>query len=140
MDGSQVQSSLGSIRMSCVNMSTRRAEQKEEQNQGFLNLTQDGHSFSKVYSYSLVQIQIQFPSLKQVDSGIGSWDFLGLNHYSSKIVTAAPPGTPGWAGDQETALSYDPSWESGASAWLKVVPCTAFLTKTLNNFKPTYTE
>jgi len=52
----------------------------------------------------------------------GSWDFLGLNHYTTEMVSAGTAGAPGWEKDQETNIWQDESWPSSASGWLKVVP------------------
>lgn len=50
----------------------------------------------------------------------GSLDFLGVNHYTTELVT--PGGTlclfPGWRCDQDLTKHKDPSWEGSASAWL----------------------
>jgi beta-glucosidase/6-phospho-beta-glucosidase/beta-galactosidase len=54
--------------------------------------------------------------------GSGSWDFLGLNHYTTAYVNATSGGAPGWNGDQNNVKWSDPSWEHSASSWLKVVP------------------
>lgn len=53
----------------------------------------------------------------------GSWDFLGLNHYTTMYVQNKPGrATPGWSYDQETEISIDESWGDSGSEWLKVVP------------------
>ncbi|ODN04810.1 Lactase-like protein [Orchesella cincta] len=67
----------------------------------------------------------------------GSYDIIGLNHYSSYLVTPASsdPG-PGWYGDQDTATSQDPSWPETGSTWLRPVPWG--FRKVLNWIKNTY--
>jgi beta-glucosidase/6-phospho-beta-glucosidase/beta-galactosidase len=52
----------------------------------------------------------------------GSYDFLGLNHYTTELVEASSGGEPGWNGDQDTLTYQDGTWEESASSWLKVVP------------------
>ncbi|PNF19653.1 Myrosinase 1 [Cryptotermes secundus] len=62
-------------------------------------------------------------SKKQIKYIQGSFDFFGLNHYSSFL---AGPGTfgefPSFIRDIGAQFSVDPSWPSSASIWLKVVP------------------
>jgi len=66
----------------------------------------------------------------------GSWDFLGLNHYTTELVTASEGGAPGWQGDQNTVTTQDDTWEESASSWLKVVPWGFY--KLLNWIRVTY--
>ncbi|OXA61537.1 Lactase-phlorizin hydrolase [Folsomia candida] len=67
----------------------------------------------------------------------GSFDFLGVNHYTTELVRpAAAQGLPGWSGDQQVSKRKDPSWEGSASAWLKKVPWG--FRKYLNWLKNTY--
>lgn len=67
----------------------------------------------------------------------GSWDFLGLNHYTTELtVPAALPGFPGFIGDQQVTKFKDPSWPGSSAGWLKKVPWG--LRKLLNYIKDTY--
>ena len=53
----------------------------------------------------------------------GSWDFIGLSHYTTDLVSSIdPPQLPGWEGDQNTRQFQDPAWPGTGSFWLKVVP------------------
>ncbi|XP_012145714.2 myrosinase 1 [Megachile rotundata] len=53
----------------------------------------------------------------------GTADFLALNHYSSKLVENGTFGEiPSQDNDQMVVFSVDESWNSSASAWLKVMP------------------
>lgn len=52
----------------------------------------------------------------------GSADFLGLNTYTTELVTPEIRLDQGWFGDKDTQTGQDPEWESTASAWFKVVP------------------
>ena len=68
----------------------------------------------------------------------GTWDFLGLNHYTTQYVNNDNNGPSGWDGDQATFKWHDPEWESSASSWLKVVPwgfreVLKWIKKTYNN-------
>ncbi|XP_076298364.1 myrosinase 1-like isoform X2 [Lasioglossum baleicum] len=53
----------------------------------------------------------------------GASDFLGLNHYTTRLVE---PGenklVPSHENDEGLIYSSDPSWKTAASTWLKVVP------------------
>jgi beta-glucosidase len=68
----------------------------------------------------------------------GTWDFLGLNHYTSELTTenVAPDDQGGWSPDQETQGSKDPSWPESSADWLRVVPWG--FRKLLNWLKNTY--
>lgn len=53
----------------------------------------------------------------------GSYDFFGLNQYSSFLVEYAEEpeiGSPSWEKDMGTRLFRDPSWRTAASEWLYV--------------------
>ncbi|KAF2886265.1 hypothetical protein ILUMI_19908 [Ignelater luminosus] len=56
----------------------------------------------------------------------GTYDFLGLNHYSTvltKNVLFEPIfGKPSVEKDSMTVTEYDPSWPNSKASWLKVVP------------------
>ena len=51
---------------------------------------------------------------------LGSYDFLGLNHYTTSMTQASTG--PDWAGDNNVTTFRDDSWEGSASSWLNVVP------------------
>ena len=51
----------------------------------------------------------------------GSSDYIGLNHYSAYLVEPLPEDQKlNWANDEGLEYSYDPSWISTQSDWLKV--------------------
>ncbi|XP_021965239.1 myrosinase 1 [Folsomia candida] len=52
----------------------------------------------------------------------GSWDFLGLNHYTTELCTYKVGTFPGWSQDQDVEFSRDPTWPESASDWLRSVP------------------
>jgi beta-glucosidase/6-phospho-beta-glucosidase/beta-galactosidase len=52
----------------------------------------------------------------------GSVDFLGLNTYSSSLVTDRLGGGGGYFDDVGTKSQGDPSWTRGESSWLWVAP------------------
>lgn len=55
----------------------------------------------------------------------GTFDFMGLNFYSSSLVTLADPDageSPSHWRDVGVQSYQDPSWPSSASGWLKVTP------------------
>jgi beta-glucosidase/6-phospho-beta-glucosidase/beta-galactosidase len=54
----------------------------------------------------------------------GTYDFLGINHYSTSLVRHQVHGTewPSWEMDRDVDEYQDPSWPSSGSDWLKVVP------------------
>jgi hypothetical protein len=52
---------------------------------------------------------------------LGTFDFFGLNHYSTNLATAGTIGeSPSLLRDTGVQMSWDPSWPSSASYWLKV--------------------
>ena len=58
---------------------------------------------------------------------MGSSDFLGLNHYTTRLVYPTPaneidPSVISWQTDSDVTEYVDPKWYSAASTWLKVVP------------------
>jgi beta-glucosidase/6-phospho-beta-glucosidase/beta-galactosidase len=60
---------------------------------------------------------------KEVEYIKGTFDFFGLNHYTTSLATAGTVGeSPSKRRDSGVKLRQDPSWPSSASAWLKVVP------------------
>ncbi|ODN04812.1 Lactase-phlorizin hydrolase [Orchesella cincta] len=66
----------------------------------------------------------------------GSWDFLGLNHYTTELVVPENRTDPGWRGDQNTRTYQSEEWPPSASFWLRVVPWG--FRKLLNWIKITY--
>ncbi|XP_066994436.2 myrosinase 1 [Anabrus simplex] len=54
----------------------------------------------------------------------GTYDFLGLNYYSTKLITSGETGeNPSMSRDSGIVSSQDPSWPaSPVTPWLKVVP------------------
>lgn len=61
---------------------------------------------------------------EQISYVRGTFDFLGLNTYTTYMVKALKTeeinSSPGWANDAMTSLYQLDSWEDGASAWMKV--------------------
>ena len=80
----------------------------------------------------------RLPVLNPTDSEMiqGSWDFIGLTHYTTELVVNFKTNHPGWLGDQETATFPDPTWPGSGSEWLHVVPWG--FRKLLNWIKRTY--
>uniref|UniRef100_A0A1B6D5W8 beta-glucosidase n=2 Tax=Clastoptera arizonana TaxID=38151 RepID=A0A1B6D5W8_9HEMI len=53
----------------------------------------------------------------------GTFDFFGLNHYTSRYVTPGLEGPiPSLIRDSGVIKSCDPNWPTAKSSWLKVVP------------------
>ena len=52
----------------------------------------------------------------------GSADFLGLNTYTTNLVTDKVPTGPGFGGDLAINSTTDPTWARGESSWLYYVP------------------
>lgn len=52
----------------------------------------------------------------------GSADFLGLNTYSSSLVTSKDSAGGGYFADMGTSSSGDPAWPKGESSWLYIAP------------------
>ncbi|XP_023717252.2 myrosinase 1-like [Cryptotermes secundus] len=62
-------------------------------------------------------------SLKEIDYIKGTWDFFGLNHYTTVYGTSGEEGPiPSISRDAGVITSQDPAWYSTGSPWLKVVP------------------
>ncbi|CAG0924706.1 unnamed protein product [Notodromas monacha] len=55
---------------------------------------------------------------------LGSSDFIGLNHYTSKVVSHAVGNheVVSCAEDRDVKLDYDPTWPNSGSVWLRPVP------------------
>jgi len=66
----------------------------------------------------------------------GSWDFLGLNHYTTELSEPLVRPGAGWDNDQDTQQTHDPTWPPSSASWLKVVPWG--FRKLLNWLKNTY--
>ncbi|KAK4883853.1 hypothetical protein RN001_000124 [Aquatica leii] len=55
----------------------------------------------------------------------GTYDFFGLNHYTTTLVNNVDPfpiGDPSQIKDARIRTSFSPSWPKTASSWFKVVP------------------
>lgn len=84
------------------------------------------------YPESMVQaVGSRLPQFTQAESARlrGSWDFYGLNHYTTKYAENRPLAgiSNGWGDDQETTMSpYDLNGNligpQAESPWLNVVP------------------
>ncbi|KAJ8963825.1 hypothetical protein NQ314_005356 [Rhamnusium bicolor] len=71
----------------------------------------------------------------------GTYDYLGLNSYSSYLVAAVPEptiGNPSWEDDTGAPEFQDPSWEGAASHWVKLTPWG--MRKLLRWIKATYND
>lgn len=69
----------------------------------------------------------------------GTYDYLGLNHYSTWYVKKVPEveiGEPRYAYDMGTERFQDPNWEESGAEWNKIVPWG--LTQILRWIKKTY--
>lgn len=68
---------------------------------------------------------------------LGTADFLGLNHYTSRLVNYSDGGcTPGPQGVGDFRAHVDPSWPSTASDWIYSAPWG--LRRLLNYISPEY--
>ncbi|XP_069695508.1 myrosinase 1-like isoform X2 [Periplaneta americana] len=62
-------------------------------------------------------------SEKEIQSLKGTYDFFGLNFYSSVLVNCGEPGKNlSLERDAGIITSFDPTWPSCAADWLKIVP------------------
>ncbi|XP_013415022.1 myrosinase 1 [Lingula anatina] len=52
----------------------------------------------------------------------GTFDFFGLNTYSTNLITGAKTTGAGYFQDIGVASSKDPKWKTSGSSWLTVVP------------------
>ena len=52
----------------------------------------------------------------------GSWDFLGLNHYTTFLTKRGEDERVGFHRDQDTIREHHPDWPETGSSWLRVVP------------------
>uniref|UniRef100_A0A0K8TVD7 Putative glycosyl hydrolase n=1 Tax=Phaedon cochleariae TaxID=80249 RepID=A0A0K8TVD7_PHACE len=77
----------------------------------------------------------------------GTYDFLGLNTYSTSLINATddPDPSRGWSQDAEVIEWQPDEWEGSSSSWLKVVPwgmrkILRWLKETYNNPRILITE
>ncbi|XP_069685323.1 myrosinase 1-like [Periplaneta americana] len=62
-------------------------------------------------------------TLEEIEYIKGTWDFFGLNHYTTVYGSAGEVGSaPSINRDVGVVTSQDPRWPSSGSSWLKVVP------------------
>jgi len=66
----------------------------------------------------------------------GTWDFLGLNHYTTSLAFPQVRPGAGWDDDQDVGSTTDPAWPDSSASWLKHVPWG--FRKLLNWMKKTY--
>ncbi|RZC38031.1 myrosinase 1 [Asbolus verrucosus] len=62
---------------------------------------------------------------EEIDYIKGTYDFFALNVYTTSLAKWSddyPIGDPSWDADISVTSYQDPSWNSSASGWLKVVP------------------
>ncbi|XP_073957535.1 myrosinase 1-like [Choristoneura fumiferana] len=76
---------------------------------------------------------------EEVDMIRGSYDFLGLNHYTTNLVKPGDgriTAKPSFYNDMGVKLIVSPEWPKSNSSWLRIVPWG--LRKTLNWIRHTY--
>jgi len=63
-------------------------------------------------------------SAEEIKRNKGAFDFFGLNHYTTRLLTSAPAGLPptDQASLMDSVEETDPAWTRGESSWLYVVP------------------
>ncbi|XP_061162615.1 uncharacterized protein LOC133171833 [Saccostrea echinata] len=66
----------------------------------------------------------------------GTYDFLGMNFYTSNLVRSIAATKQSYVGDQDAEFTKDPSWLGSGSDWLKVTPVG--IRRMLNWIKFTY--
>eukprot|EP00105_Crassostrea_gigas_P000747 XP_011412672.1 PREDICTED: lactase-like protein [Crassostrea gigas] len=66
----------------------------------------------------------------------GTYDFLGMNFYTSNLVSSIDNINQSYYGDQDVNSTKDPSWLGSGSSWLKVTP--KGIRRMLNWVKYTY--
>uniref|UniRef100_A0A8W8K6B5 beta-glucosidase n=1 Tax=Magallana gigas TaxID=29159 RepID=A0A8W8K6B5_MAGGI len=66
----------------------------------------------------------------------GTFDFLGMNFYTSNLVRSINATEQSYIGDQDAEFTKDPSWLGSGSDWLKVTPVG--IRRMLNWVKFTY--
>lgn len=53
---------------------------------------------------------------------LGSFDFFGLNHYTTNLVRSGEEGPiPSFGRDIGAVFTYNETWETAKSPWLKVI-------------------
>lgn len=78
-------------------------------------------SLQEHYRYSRLPVF----SAQEVDYIRGTYDFFGLNHYTTSLVSnhEYPRNYPtSFAKDVGVVSEYDPTWKNSSAKWLKVVP------------------
>lgn len=72
----------------------------------------------------------------EIDYIKGTYDFFGLNHYTTLLSSDSPDapieGKPSLLKDARATPSYDPSWPSSSTSWLKVMLEIQRITKLMN--------
>lgn len=64
-------------------------------------------------------------SEREVEFVRGTQDFMGLNHYTTRLVSDneyPDDAATSHAKDVGVRFEYDPSWKNSSASWLKVVP------------------
>lgn len=108
-----------------------------EEHPGFRNLMENGQSSLRVGAKTMQIIAIKQWANYSITANLGTVDFLGLNHYTTELVSAKySQGPTSWYDDQELSTHQDPSWPKSASSWLRVVPWG--FRRVLNWIKDTY--
>ena len=72
---------------------------------------------------------------EEVESIKGTYDYIGLNHYSTSLIKWREDieiGEPSSSKDMSVQESIDFSWETSASYWLFVREILCFLSKCKN--------
>ncbi|KAK7499139.1 hypothetical protein BaRGS_00009686, partial [Batillaria attramentaria] len=59
---------------------------------------------------------------QEKDRIVHTFDFFGLNHYTTNLVTRAYNTDPSYFNDRRVAESKHPSWITSGSSWLRVTP------------------
>ncbi|XP_025828881.1 myrosinase 1-like [Agrilus planipennis] len=79
--------------------------------------------FSKTQNFSISRLPVLTSS--EIRTIKGTYDFLGLNHYSSKLVkarTSLLSRMPSFDNDVRVDIETDPNWEKSALELMPVVP------------------
>nr|KAG5708130.1 hypothetical protein BaRGS_002866 [Batillaria attramentaria] len=83
------------------------------------NASQPGHSRLPAFTQ---QEKDRIADVRAKYVPTGTYDFFGLNHYSTNLVTRAYNTDPSYYNDRRVAESKDPSWITSGSSWLTVNP------------------